>query len=40
VIEERDYPEIAAQLGSTEQAVRQRVSRALSWLRKQAKEGK
>lgn len=38
VIEERDYPEIAAELGSTEQAVRQRVSRALSWLRKQARE--
>jgi len=38
VIEERDYPEIASAVGSTEQAVRQRVSRALSWLRRQAKE--
>lgn len=40
VIEERDYAEIAAELGSTEQAVRQRVSRALSWLRKQANENR
>jgi RNA polymerase sigma-70 factor (ECF subfamily) len=38
VVEEREYPEIAATVGSTEQAVRQRVSRALSWLRKQTRE--
>jgi RNA polymerase sigma factor (sigma-70 family) len=38
VIEERDYPEIAVAVGSSEQAVRQRVSRALSWLRRQTKE--
>jgi hypothetical protein len=34
VSEERDYPEIASAVGTSEQAVRQRVSRALSWLRK------
>jgi RNA polymerase sigma factor (sigma-70 family) len=38
VIEERSYPQIAAEVGSTEQAVRQSVSRALSRLRKHAKE--
>lgn len=38
VIEERDYPEIAAAVGSSEQAVRQRVSRALLWLRTRTRE--
>lgn len=38
VIEERGYREIAASVGSSEQTVRQRVSRALSWLREHAKE--
>jgi RNA polymerase sigma factor (sigma-70 family) len=38
VIEERDYSEIASSVGASEQTVRQRVSRALSWLRRQAKE--
>jgi len=38
VIEERDYREIAAAVGSSEEAVRQRVSRALSSLRKRMKE--
>jgi RNA polymerase sigma factor (sigma-70 family) len=33
VIEERDYHEIAAQTGASEATVRQRVSRALLWLR-------
>ena len=33
VIEEREYREIAAALGSSEAAVRQNVSRALGWLR-------
>jgi RNA polymerase sigma-70 factor (ECF subfamily) len=35
VIDERDYGEIAAASGATEAAVRQRVSRALAWLRTQ-----
>jgi len=35
VIEERDYGEIARASGSSEAAVRQRVSRALAWLRTQ-----
>ncbi|HEY4277132.1 MAG TPA: sigma-70 family RNA polymerase sigma factor [Conexibacter sp.] len=35
VIDERDYPEIARATGSSEAAVRQRVSRALAWLRTQ-----
>jgi RNA polymerase sigma-70 factor (ECF subfamily) len=38
VIEERAYREIASSVGTSEQAVRQRVSRALSWLRQHAKE--
>jgi RNA polymerase sigma factor (sigma-70 family) len=38
VIDEQSYPEIAAAVGSTEQAVRKSVSRALSRLRKYAKE--
>ena len=38
VIEERDYREIAAELGSSEPAVRQQVSRALSWLRTRMEE--
>ncbi|HVR06328.1 MAG TPA: sigma-70 family RNA polymerase sigma factor [Solirubrobacteraceae bacterium] len=33
VIEERDYRDIAAEAGVSEAAVRQRVSRALGWLR-------
>jgi RNA polymerase sigma-70 factor (ECF subfamily) len=37
VIEERSYPEIAAAAGTSEAAVRQQVSRALSWLRKHTK---
>jgi RNA polymerase sigma-70 factor, ECF subfamily len=37
VIEERSYSEIAAATGSSEAAVRQQVSRALSWLRKHGK---
>lgn len=40
VIDERDYGEIAAELGSSEAAVRQRVSRALAWLRTQTTEGR
>ncbi|MBB4664185.1 RNA polymerase sigma factor [Conexibacter arvalis] len=35
VIDERDYAEIAREQGSSEAAVRQRVSRALAWLRTQ-----
>jgi RNA polymerase sigma-70 factor (ECF subfamily) len=35
VIDERDYAEIARDSGSSEAAVRQRVSRALAWLRSQ-----
>lgn len=35
VVEERDYAEIAIAQDSSEAAVRQRVSRALSWLRTQ-----
>lgn len=38
VVEERDYRDIAADLGSSETAVRARVSRALSWLRVKTKE--
>jgi RNA polymerase sigma factor (sigma-70 family) len=38
VIDERSYPQIAAAVGSTEQAVRRSVSRALARLRKHAKE--
>lgn len=38
VIDERDYGEIASAVGTSEEAVRQRVSRALSWLRKHIKE--
>jgi RNA polymerase sigma factor (sigma-70 family) len=33
VIDERDYRDIAAETGTSEAAVRQRVSRALGWLR-------
>jgi len=36
VIDERDYAEIAREQGSSEAAVRQRVSRALAWLRTRA----
>jgi RNA polymerase sigma-70 factor (ECF subfamily) len=38
VIDERDYAEIAREQGSSEAAVRQRVSRALAWLRTQTTE--
>jgi RNA polymerase sigma factor (sigma-70 family) len=34
VVEERGYGEIAVEVGVSEAAVRQRVSRALAWLRK------
>jgi RNA polymerase sigma factor (sigma-70 family) len=37
VVQERDYAEIAAAAGVSEQTVRQRVSRGLSWLRRQTK---
>ena len=36
VVEERGYKEIALEVGVSEAAVRQRVSRALAWLRKRA----
>jgi RNA polymerase sigma factor (sigma-70 family) len=35
VIEERDYEDIATEIGASQAAVRQRVSRALLWLRRQ-----
>ncbi len=35
IIEERDYDEIASDIGVSPAAVRQRVSRALLWLRRQ-----
>ena len=38
VIDEREYTDIASELGASEDTVRQRVSRGLSWLRKRAKE--
>lgn len=38
VIEERDYEEIAAATGASQAAVRQRVSRALLWLRSRIDE--
>lgn len=38
VIDERDYSEIAREQGGSEAAVRQRVSRALAWLRTQTTE--
>jgi RNA polymerase sigma factor (sigma-70 family) len=37
VLEERSYQEIAASSGSSEPAVRQNVSRALTWLRERAR---
>jgi RNA polymerase sigma-70 factor (ECF subfamily) len=38
VIDERDYGEIAASLGTSEAAVRQNVKRALAWLRARTSE--
>lgn len=38
VIEERGYEEIAQETGASQAAVRQRVSRALSWLRNRMSE--
>jgi RNA polymerase sigma factor (sigma-70 family) len=35
VVEERDYEDIATEIGASQAAVRQRVSRALLWLRRQ-----
>lgn len=40
VIDERDYPAIASELRCSEAVVRKRVSRALSTLRRNAREGK
>ena len=39
VVDERDYDEIARELGSSQAAVRQQVSRGLSWLRARIGEG-
>ncbi len=38
IVQEREYAEIAQAVGVSEQTVRQRVSRGLSWLRRETKE--